>query len=193
MNVQKQTYFSFIGVNTIAAGANRGFGNSLINLNTLMESLVADGKVSKVFNLRFHIRALGQTAECSFALIPLIVQTNGTFTDTVNLSNREISAVLDQCIDDEFGLQKIGDFRVSKVIPIADDAAGGGVKRLFGSEFTVQVPRNIVNLLNKETSTERLQSLHFAIVGSTNPTQSISVETFYEVTFVEKTKGITIR
>jgi hypothetical protein len=99
--------------------------------------------------------------------------------------------MLDGGIDDEFGFQIVGTPKVSRVKNVSDD---NGIETHQVLEFTISLPKNIINLLNKESNTERLQSLIFGIVGLCSDAQgSISLTGFYEIDFIERRKGITIR
>lgn len=182
----KQTYLAK-AEEAVTPGANLGFGNNTANLNTVIETLVADGKQALIKAIIISIRAKVSVADNVFALLPVIVQTAGTFADTANLTDREISAILDQCIDDEFGVLKMGNFRVSKSGPTGTLAD----RQIIETRYIV--PPAILKLLSKESSSERLQDIYIGFVGLSDANNDIEVDSYYEIEFVERTKGITIR
>jgi hypothetical protein len=60
-------------------------------------------------------------------------------------------------------------------------------------ETQFEIPRNIINILNKEVSTTRDQIMSLALVGAASENVSIAVVMVEEITFSTKAKGITIR
>jgi hypothetical protein len=170
--------------------SDKGFANNIINLHDLIEGIKsADGIQIRVQSITIDLRLYGNDGDPAWVFQPLIVQTVGTWTDTVNLAQRVIDEILDQAIDDVFGYQPIGEPRTTRrVFPL------GGNTTQQGSEIRIQVPMNIISLLNKETETERLQNLLFGIVGVMNGTTDVYT-LYYTITvrYTEERKSITIR
>lgn len=178
---------------TIIQSTDSGFVENMNSLYSILETLISttDGIKPHVKRIRFFIRAHVSTSDAPFLGQLVVVQTNGTFTDSVNLSGREISTILDSAIDDDFGFQFIGEPKVSVVKNVSDD---GGLELHYLYEVQVDIPQNLINLLNKETHTERLQDLYMALVGVTSGTSDvILLKHFYIVDYVETRKSITIR
>lgn len=178
------------GVAMGAAGGNKMFVSNVVNLNTLVETTVGtDGKRALVSKMTWFCRFYSSK---NFLFIPLIVQTAGTVSDTVDLDFNTIRQSLDSAISDVYGYQTLGNFRFPKRVP-ADDYTSSSPEH-FGTELTLELPQNIRQLLNKETETERLQDLYFVIVGlATGNSQQIDLNTAVEIQFVESRRAIVIR
>jgi hypothetical protein len=163
-------------------------------MSTIAEALVSDGEKPRISSMRIFVRLYkAATADPNglIALQPLVVQTNGTFTDTENQAVHTIAELLDAAIDDEFGFQKLGDLRVSKIKNTTDDGGNEGHEVL---NFQIDIPGNIIGLLNKEVSTERLQNLSFGLAGKTAINAgTIGYNIWYRVIYIKQAKGITIR
>ena len=127
-----------------------------------------------------------------WAVIPVIVQTDGTFTSTTDLATSEINSALDSAINDVFGFQKLQNVRVCKVINVTDD---GGVGWNQEVQINMDLPRNILNLLNKQNQTERLQDIYLGLLMKNGNDAAAVVTTagFVEYIYEEKAKSITIR
>lgn len=180
--------------------SNRAFGHKLFDLSSLLELLGSDGGKPVVKRIRIHfgIQILDGNGVFITKLTkihPCIVQTNGTFTDTVDIDESNLRAVFDQCINDEFGYQKVGDSFSLNLQTYADDATNGYSSH-HKAQRTFVVPQNVIQLLNKEVSTERLQSLLFSIAGfhsTVDVNFGIRSQSFIEIEYIQKVKGITIR
>ena len=184
---QQQKTKIFSSSDTIAMGtADRKFSESLFDLQAdVLEAISSDGVKPHVSSMEVILRLEEQVAGSKkFAIQPVVVQSAGTFTDTVDQNVSTIDEALDAAIDDEFGYQKIGSIRNSKIHPFS------GLDQI---ETKVQIPRNLINLLNKEVSTERLQSLILGIVGHAEITGTIVCTWIGVVNYIETRKGITIR
>jgi hypothetical protein len=118
-----------------------------------------------------------------------VVQTAGTWTDNPNNVSRIIAEMLDTDIDDVFGFQKLRGQMVSK--RMRTDAGGSGAVQ--GMEFTLNIPSNLLLLLNKETETERLQNLYLGCVGLGDVGDVVGFRVFDEIEYTEQRKNITIR
>jgi hypothetical protein len=131
------------------------------------------------------------TGKTPFMVCPVVVQTAGTFTDTVDLTGDDIAADLSSAINDEFGFQFIGNPKTSTIRIITDD---GGIEYHHVMELNFDIPSNVLALLNKEQNTERLQSLLIGLVGRyISASEAITVDCMYYIDFIIKSKGITIR
>jgi hypothetical protein len=108
-----RVYLGKIAQSSISPGANLGFAENLTNLYQVIEALLNSGELAHIKYFRWTIRA--KSISNHFALQSLIVQTAGTFADTVNLADREIADLLDAAIDDDFGYKQIGNFTASKL------------------------------------------------------------------------------
>lgn len=189
------TYIDKITPESIAPGANGGYAEVIQSLHTIPESLISEqteGKKCNIKYIRYTIRmSHADTSIPYIGMLPVIVQTAGTFADTVNLTARTVAELLDAAIDDEFGFQKIGNMRISKVINTTiNDASQEYLQKL---ETQFDVPQNVIQLLNKELSTEKLQSLYLGLVGICTSEVTFNLNVFFEVGYTLEAKGITIR
>jgi hypothetical protein len=97
--------------------------------------------------------------------------------------------MVDAACDDVFGYTLIDDSRTSRRLRGPYD--GASVK---GGEFRINIPQHLVQLLNKETETERLQDLYLAIVGIMNTAgDSVHIDAFWTIRFHEERKTVTVR
>jgi hypothetical protein len=124
---------------------------------------------------------------------PIIVQTAGTFTDTVALgplySN---AAILDACIDDVFGYNRITQRAlVGKRMP--PDVGHAAPAYIFAAETTIDLPAHVRELLNKETETERLQTLYLGLTGQGVNGDTLNVYCVIDILYTEQKKSIVIR
>lgn len=165
---------------TVSVGANGGWSDTMLNLFTELETLSgADGLKPKVSMIRLHFRIYGTLNETDvFCAVPCIVQTNGTWTDTTNLTGRGVQTLLDSSVDDVFGYHA-GTFHLSRKMPAV--AATG---HATGMEFSMTLPRHLLNILNKETETERLQALHVGVVGSGTANTTLQLHLYAELHYV---------
>lgn len=191
MKQQKQTYVAIANVSS-TPGANLGFVQMLRNINTTLDSLPTnEGLKPKISKIRTTIRLYQDITgftNLNFMIQPVIVQTAGTFADTVNLTERTISSMLDAAIDDDFGFYKANDLRVSRLGPTN---IAGNIACLIETSF--DVPPHIIGLLNKESQTERLQSIYTGYTGIAVSNAAVVGFFATEITFTEVRKGITIR
>jgi len=176
-----------------------GFVENLANLHDLLETIRSeDGNQILASKIRISYRlyepeeALVAQAQ-GYMVVPVAVQTAGTITDTVNLAiPSNIGTMLNTATDDVFGYQLL-----KKPADVSRTRAGPGNTgdSLFTVESSVEVPGNLLFILNKETETERLQNIFFCLVGSfaksTDP--GFRVDIFIEIYYQETRKTIQIR
>jgi hypothetical protein len=106
----------------------------------------------------------------------------------VDQAVRTIAELIEAGCDDDFGFHKLGSLRTSKLLPT------GTLATKFGFEFSIDIPQHIVQLLNKEANTERLQDIYLGLAGiGSDNSDSLTHEVFSEITFTTRSKGITIR
>jgi hypothetical protein len=114
-----------------------------------------DGQTPKISKIRISVRVALATADTPGIIFPVIVQTAGTWADTIDLAvSKTVTELLADSINDVFGVQ-VFQGNVGRMLPDGS----------YGHEFTIEVPGNILQILNKEAETERLQNLHFGLVG----------------------------
>ena len=184
MQNTRKRYLGKLTQKTLTVGANLGFSESVSNLSTLLESLGTDGMSPKVNRIKFFARARHESSLDHFMIQPMIVQTAGTFTDDASTALRIIDEMLASTIDDEFGYQNIGDPRVSK-------APSGDEFQFCNVDF--EIPKNIINLMNKQVNTERLQEILLGLCGNATTAGDIIIDYFYVIDYTLVGKGITIR
>jgi hypothetical protein len=170
------------------AGTNKGYTQNLVNLHDLIEGIKSgDGIQIRISSIAIDLRIVAANDDYHFIIQPVMVQTAGTWTDTADLSQRVVGEMLDASIDDVFGFQLIGEAKTARrLFPVAN--------MIHGFEIRIMVPTNIVQLLNKETETERLQNVLFGVVGVCLTSSDI-VAHYYtaRVRYTEERKSITIR
>jgi hypothetical protein len=146
---------------TVTPGANKGFVGQIQNLSDELESLA----VTDAYKVRVTKISLDIIAYCDTPFYHqfCVVQTNdvGFSGTTVNLANETVHTLLDNAIDTDFGIYHLGNARVS--VPIPHNSGGGAM--MFGCRYRVDIPQHIIQLLNKEASTEKLQYLMTAFAG----------------------------
>jgi hypothetical protein len=118
-----------------------------------------------------------------FTAQPILVQTAGTFTDTVDINDYNLDAVLDAAVNDVFGYQPLSQPKIGKLVPAGDIA-------LYGLYFTIQMPQHLIQIINKSVETERLQEFYIGLIGSASGTDSYSYDCYMEVEYVASRKTI---
>jgi hypothetical protein len=155
--------------------------DEIVDLSTIIEGLTTDGQSVKISRIHVAIRA-GCTEV--FSLQPVVVQTAGTVTDTVDQTTGNLDALLASAINDVFGSQVIGNWITSKAKP-------GSYDEMVEIDF--DIPSNVLGILNKETETERLQNLILALVGYGRSVQVTAIDVAYTIYYVLVRKSIILR
>jgi hypothetical protein len=182
---QKRYYFSKFTAESITIGANLGFVANFLNLHTHIETILGvDGSRPLIKRIVFHIRMY---ADDHFMSRFLAVQTAGTVSDNDNATPALTAVMIAANCDDVFSFIPLGPMRMSRRIPstVASDNRA--------SEFTIVLPQHLIQLLNKEVETERLQDLKLVAVGRSTNGTVITIEYGIEVEFIEVRRNITIR
>lgn len=163
-------------------------------MTSLVEDITPnDGEYAHITKMRVYLRLYSLNLTSPYLACPVVVQTAGTFTDTVdqNLNPPTYYMSLDGAISDEFGFQKLQEAKASGIINITDD---GGNELHQTMNFILNIPQNVIRLLNKEANTERLQDVYLGLVGiAIASTASFAYNLIIETEYVLKSKGITIR
>lgn len=169
-----------------AAGNGKFWCENLNDLHTLVEGILStDGYRPLVKSLRIHLQVFSQYP---FEIQPLFVQTAGTFTDTVDIATGVTEAIVNSAIDDVYSIQKTGTMNMALKMP----GEGGGYSFCF--KRTIDIPANILQLLNKEIETERLQDLYSALVGTCRSNnQAYTIEVLTEINYTTVSKKIVLR
>jgi hypothetical protein len=174
-----------------ASSAGNNFVDGVKNLHVLIEDIESsvDGQTINVHAIRAHVRCVSQYY---FGLQPIVVQTDGTITDTEDISANQHEYILGQVISDYFGYRCLMPYKMSKKVP---DISTSGIPGNTALEFTVEIPRFLINqIINKEVESERLQNLNFLLLGkSTANSQTITTKVIFEVEFSLVRKDIIIR
>jgi hypothetical protein len=175
---------------SIATGANGGYVENLWNLHTLMDSYRTDDGVKKRIHFcRIGIRLYSASAVYAFTLLPVVVQTAGTFTDTINQSSRIVDSLIAAAIDDVFGYDPLGNTRFSKIVA-GDGTLAGSIHSI---ETTIQLQPKHLQILNKEVESERLQDLYVGFVGVADSDLSLQLNSQIEIGFTEQRQAVVIR
>jgi hypothetical protein len=170
---------------TVVFSSDIGFVDYLLaSLQSVVEGIeTGDGIHIEVKNIRLMFR-LNKSSHIT--AVPVVCQTAGNCLDQTDLAQRKIQDLLDQSIDDVFGFEMISPVRTSRSKPDASN--------YFKIEVTIDLPQRYVQLLNKETETERLQDLYIAIVGIVqNTTGDLSIYMGADISYTETRKTITFR
>jgi hypothetical protein len=155
------------------------------SLNSVVEGLAADdGEVALVSSLKGAFEVNGSSADCAAWVGLIALQTAGTVADINDVTDNILPDILDSVTDDVFGYQALGNIvhprlRFETATPVAT--------------INFSLNGRLLNLLNKETETERLQSLYLIVVGSHLDQEALSFEGHYEITYRVVRKSITFR
>lgn len=169
---------------TFTAGDRMG-SDSIVDLHTNLEALRAeDGGQVKVLSIRTTYTCYGDAAGDSFAILPIVVQTAGTWTDNVDVNTRRVSEVLADAIDDVFGYQSL-----------APNCAAGRylASGVFVARISTPVPQNILQILNRELESEKLQSLYTGLVIASHDVTVVTIKAVTEIKYIETRKQIIMR
>jgi hypothetical protein len=177
-----------VGLVDPTAGA-RAFSTFIYNLQEQMEALGGlDGAKVQIKNIRFHMRFYSNE---EFAVQLALVQTAGAWTTTDDLDIAIVDAILNSCIDDVFGSYLLNQMQYSKRVPSDDMTAAAPQSQ--GLYITAQLPQHLIQLINKEVETERLQELKFGFCGFNQAAENIEYNGYVEVDFITVRKNVTIR
>ena len=189
MNKNNRTYNDFV-VNAITlTTANRYFAENLKDLSALLESIAAlEGAKAQVSKLFITFRIVSKS---NFAITPLIVQTAGTFADTVDSELKIIDKLLDAAIDDVFGYQRLQPMKVARKVPVNDNAVD--TEANFALQFSLEIPSNVLQILNKESETERLQNIYLGLIGHARTLEPIDCVTYWNIDYKTVSKKIILR
>jgi hypothetical protein len=139
-------------------GANGGFTELVRNtaLQNIIESIRSeDGIHMDVKTMTFNLRIY---SEEPFLVVPVLIQTAGTVTETDDQTASVIGELIAATCDDVFGYDRLGPAKSARRVPTADNDD-------YGLEISIPLPNYALQILNKETETERLQNLYIAICG----------------------------
>lgn len=169
--------------------ADRFGSSNLFNLHEIIEALESvDGKLAVPLGARVHLRAYSRDP---FWIVPVVVQTAGTWSDTFDINDPRIRKILDDSIDDVFGYKDLPG-SIAKRVPTSDPTVATG--SLFGVQRTIEIPQNFINILRKEVETERLQDLLIGIVSYVHdPDKEINWDAFLEIDYYVRSKEIVLR
>lgn len=189
---QNRSYIN-ITSDSIAMGADIGYVENLFesSLQTVVASLTeSDGDRCKISSFRVRVSMTCDGGNDIFCLQPVVIQTAGTFTDSVAQPGREVSKLIAAAISDVFGYDLLGNLRFSKVMPTGDGTQAALVTII---ETTFNLPPKILNILNKESESERLQDLFVGIVGLGLANQTFYIKIGYEIKFIKDQQKVVIR
>jgi hypothetical protein len=176
-------------------GANLGAVKFLYDITTNIESAVEDGLQAQVRGIKYHITlfkraAVGSAQNNEFTVIPVFVQcSSGTLADSLNLTSREVSDMIAQACSDEFGFYALQP-KTSTAKNLFMDIAGTTNYLEVALTYTFELPKHLLNVLNKSISTERDQDLMLALVIISKDSGTIGYNFFRKVDYTVKSKGI---
>jgi hypothetical protein len=190
-NQKTKKIFLSLLTDTITVGANEGFACYLADFHYICENIdVGDGAVCRPSHIEMFLQTSPTVIDEPYFIVPVIVQTNGTWTSNDNISHTSgIENMLAGTIDDVLGYYAYPP-RNSRRKPVSTIAGATGSNC---SEGTLIVPQHLIALLRKEIATERLQSLKFGFVGIGANTQVLQVRCLLTIKYDEVRRSIAIR
>lgn len=185
-----KTYFTYVSGGP-APTTDLGFTTNMQNLHSLISGINdEDGNRKVISEVQFIMRAYVADSAI-FGLQPVIVQTAGNWSNTINLAQRTFDTALAASIDDVFGYDRLGGMRFSKAKPTGDGTLATLIQSI---ESNVTLPAKFIQILNKEVESERLQDLFFGFVGlSLNTGLTIYIYLQIVVQFIEQRQKVVIR
>lgn len=129
-----------------------------------------------------------------FSVSWYIVQTIGTVTPGVYATSSKVNDLLDSAISDDFGFFCIQKSKHARFIGYYYD--GSVTNGMYGYEYTITLPKNIINILKKTQSTERMQILYLVCViqmGSYSGSLNITGAHSTWIEYIQTAKDIIIR
>lgn len=183
----KYTDFEFETLDCTSSAS--GGSEQAIALSALLETLQTGGHKAHVRRVRVQIR---HTADEYFAAQLVVVQTAGTWSQVLDGSTN-VDTILDASIDDVFGSSLIGPYQLAKRAPVNDPTVSSQTMT-FIIETTRELPQHLVQILNKEVSTERLQNLFIGSIFTVGQGASqINSTYFIEIDYTLDRKTIVLR
>lgn len=146
---------------TVVPTSQKGWTAQLIDLSAQLESLAStDAYKTQVGNIYLDCICYCDTP---FYHQFAVVQTNYAWSGTMaNLSQETVQTLLDQpIIGKDFSVEMIGQVKVARPIPHNNSSE----TMMHGVHYRIQIARKIIDLLNKEASTEHLQQIHLGCCG----------------------------
>jgi hypothetical protein len=186
-NQRCKTYLGKV-TETATQTAQDGALEMSVNLHTLIEAIRnVDGIHMNVRNITIHRRYYSVK---QFCCVGIAVQTVGNLVDTVDIAQTVVDEIINQACDDVFGYQVLAPFMAAKRVPIDSDDSDFQ----FGIESTIRLPQNLLQILNKETESERLQDLFYAEVFRTEDiTTVLQLYTWIAIEYVEQRRTVVLR
>jgi hypothetical protein len=169
--------------------ASRFFVESLDELSDYIDGLTTDGQRAQISSMHISFRSYSQY---TFAVLPIYVQTAGTLTDTVDQTVQNVDEIINTACSDVFGVQLAKPFWLQARNVPGDDPSNTAANT-FGVELEFDIPKFLIDILNKENETERLQNLHFACLGYSDNTVGISFHVAITTRYSLKTKNVVLR
>jgi hypothetical protein len=125
-------------------------------------------------------------------MCPVLVQTAGTFSDTVDIANSAIDEILDQAINDKYGSVKIGTWKFSKQSPGDNPTSDASLMQEIAYDF--DLPPIALQILQREQNAESLQLLKFGVVANARvANKTIQIIGGVVVDYTVHTKGLVLR
>lgn len=174
-------------------------GYVLGNLSTIIDSLSSEGQHALISNMKMNF-LLTSEWEWTEHTGPMgiyfgIMQTAGTVIDSTSSSKAELTT-LDSMTNDVFGFQRISTMKMQESFYISPKTAlvMSDIQTMYKIKGQVNIPQNVLALLNKENETERLQDLYLiAMVINTIPDTQSMLDVIESIDYSLKRKKITIR
>jgi len=160
------------------------------DLSSVVDGLADDvyAEKARISKCKIHAQFNGTTP---FIGTVYLLQTAGTFTAGAYTSTYKIESVLADAVDDEVGLLPLFQPKASHYVMTYDN---GGPVQWHQLSFVGNLPKKVINLLNKETQTEREQELLFGAVVQTELSgEYVTLTMFLEIEYANVSKTITIR
>lgn len=169
------------------------------NLSTIIDGLSSEGQHALISNMKLNY-LLTSEWEWDQHTGPMgiyfgILQTAGSVADSTSNSKAELTT-LDSMTNDVFGFQRISTMKMQESFYISPKTAVvmADIQTMYKSKGQINIPQNVLALLNKENETERLQDLYLiAIVINIIPDTECMLDIVESIDYSLKRKKITIR
>jgi hypothetical protein len=158
-----------------------------MNLHTQCEALLTlDGQKPKVSRISCRLFA---HSDYSFNVRAFLVQTAGTIIEDDAITQTEVSEIIDAMCDEPFGFRELGENQYTKRIPSNDSTSSQGKEN--GLTRLIEIPQDIIQLVNKEIETVRLQDIQILLIGSSTADSQV-IDFFDSITiyYTSVAKGI---
>lgn len=163
---------------------------SLENLSSYIDAYlsVGDAETAKVHKLKISVDCY---SIAPFAARALVAQTAGAISSAAQSTQRNLSAALDVACNDVLAFEAVTPLKTSRIKTSLHD--GSNIISYHTINFEITMNPKLINLMNKESQTERLQSLYFVLVVQGTMAESVAITQGFSWEYRNISKQISIR